>query len=216
MKIALIGATGYVGSSILIEALDRGHEVTAIVRHPEKISPHKNLTIKKGDVFNDKELIQIIIGHDAVISAFNPFQPSIATADGYQAQINGTESLIGTIKKAGVKRLLMVGGAGSLEVAPGALLVDTPEFPKEWKDMALAMGKVLSILKNETELSWTFLSPSALLQPGTRTGKFKLGKDQLISNENGESKISTQDYAVAMIDELENPKHANQRFTVGY
>lgn len=99
-------------------------------------------------MFNDKELIQIITGHDAVINAFNPFQQGIATADGYQAQINGTESLIGTIKKAGVKRLLMVGGAGSLEVAPGALLVDAPEFPTEWKDMALAMGIVLSILKN--------------------------------------------------------------------
>lgn len=216
MKIVLIGATGYVGSAILEEALNRGHEVTAIVRHPEKITPCKNLIAKKGDVFNDKELAQLIEGHEAVISAFNPFSSKETISDSYQKQITGTQLLINAVKKAGVKRVLMVGGAGSLEVAPGIQLVNTPEFPKEWKDMALAMSEVLTILKKEHQLPWTLLSPSALLKPGERSGKFRLGGDQLITDINGESKISTQDYAVAMIDELEIPKHTYKRFTVGY
>jgi putative NADH-flavin reductase len=214
MKIALIGATGYVGSEILAESLARGHDITAIVRHPEKLAPHKHLTVKKGDVFHP-ELSSLLFAHDVVISAFNAFG-GVSVEEGYQSQILGTYALIDAMKKAGIPRLLMVGGAGSLEVSPKLRLVDTPEFPKQWKEMALSMAEVLNILKQENELDWTFLSPSAMLEPGERTRKFRLGKNTLLRDSDGKSRISTQDYAVAMLDEVEKPVHSRQRFTVGY
>jgi putative NADH-flavin reductase len=213
MKIALIGATGFVGSAILKEALDRGHEVTAIVRHPEKLSPHPKLHAARGDVYNIEEVARLVGGHDAVISAFNPgwTNPEI-----YEQQIKGTKAIIAGVKKAGIKRLLFVGGAGSLEVKPGIQSVDLPEFPKEWKQGALATREALNLLRQEPELDWSFLSPSADLSPGQRTGKFRLGKDELLKDANGQSRISTQDYAMAMLDEVEKPAHVRQRFTVGY
>lgn len=216
MKIVLIGATGYVGAAILEELLSRGHQVTAIMRHPEKLLQRNYLQVKKADVFNTAELTRLIANHDAVISAFNGFNANLTLNAGYQAQLNGVRSIVAAVKNSGVNCLLMVGGAGSLEVAPGQLLLNTPEFPKEWKEMASAMTEVLALLKKESELDWTFLSPAAFLYPGVRTGKFRLGGDQPIRDEQGESKISTQDYAVAMVDELENPQHRQQRFTVGY
>ncbi len=213
MKIALIGATGFVGSAILKEALDRGHEVTAIVRHPEKLTTHPKLHAEKGDVYNENEVARLVAGHDAVISAFNPgwMNPDI-----YDLQVKGTKTIIAGVKKAGIKRLLFVGGAGSLEVKPGVQSVDLPEFPKDWKPGALATREALHLLRKETNLEWSFLSPSADLSPGERTGKFRLGKDQLLTDANGKSRISTQDYAVAMLDEVEQPKYILQRFTVGY
>jgi putative NADH-flavin reductase len=213
MKIALIGATGFVGSSILKEALDRGHEVTAIVRHPEKLTAHPKLHALKGDVYNENEVARLVTGQDAVISAFNPgwTNPEI-----YNFQIKGTKAIIAAVKKAGIKRLLLVGGAGSLEVKPGVQSVDLPEFPKEWKQGALATREALNLLRQEPELDWSFLSPSADLSSGQRTGRFRLGKDQLLKDANGQSRISTQDYAVAMLDEVEKPSHVRQRFTVGY
>lgn len=213
MKIALIGATGFVGSAILKEALDRGHEVTAIVRHPEQLSPHPKLHAARGDVYNIEEVARLVGGHDAVISAFNPgwTNPEI-----YEQQIKGTKAIIAGVKKAGIKRLLFVGGAGSLEVKPGIQSVDLPEFPKEWKQGALATREALNLLRQEPELDWSFLSPSADLSPGQRTGKFRLGKDELLKDANGQSRISTQDYAMAMLDEVEKPAHVRQRFTVGY
>lgn len=213
MKIALIGATGFVGSAILKEALDRGHEVTAIVRHPEKLQPNANLRAQKGDVYNVDEVACLVAGHDAVISAFNP---GWTNPDIYNQQIKGTKAIINGVRKAGVKRLLFVGGAGSLEVKPGVQSVDLPEFPKEWKQGALATRDALNLLRNETGLDWSFLSPSADLFPGQRTGKFRLGTDQLLLDANGKSRISTQDYAMAMLDEVERPAHIRQRFTVGY
>lgn len=215
MKIALIGATGYVGAFILKEALIRHHQVTAIVREPEKVSMDEKVIVKKGDVLNQDDLVKLFRDQDVVISSFNAFTPSLSNDVAYDLQIKGTKSLINAAKESGVNHLFMVGGAGSLEIA-GKRLVDTREFPAEWKEMALAMSDVLTILKNERILSWSFLSPAALLQPGKRTGKFKLGKNQLIVNEQGESKISTQDYAVAVLNEIENPAHIRQRFTVGY
>jgi putative NADH-flavin reductase len=213
MKIALIGANGFVGSAILKEALDRGHEVIAIVRHPEKLKPHPKLRPTQGDVYNDSEVARMVTGHDAVISAFNP---GWGNPDIYNLQVKGAQAIINGVKQAGIKRLLFVGGAGSLEVKPGVQAVDLPGFPAEYKQGALATREALNMLRKESGLDWSFLSPSADLSPGQRTGKFRLGADQMLSDANGESRISTQDYAVAMIDEVERPAHIRQRFTVGY
>jgi putative NADH-flavin reductase len=187
--------------------------VTGILRHPEKLEPHPNLEPQKCDVTNEKETAALIAGHDAVISAYSSGKDE---QDKYQKHISGSRSIINSVKKAGVKRLLVVGGAGSLEVAPGLQLIDTPEFPEEWKTGASATREVLYLLRDESELEWTFLSPSALIEPGKRTGKFRLGTDQLLTGHDGKSRISLEDYAAAMMDELESPKHIRQRFTVGY
>jgi uncharacterized protein len=213
MKIALIGATGFVGSAILKEALDRGHEVTAIVRHPEKLQSHPKLHPQKGDVYNADEVARLAAGYDAVISAFNP---GWTNPDIYNQQVKGTGAIIKGVKQAGLKRLLFVGGAGSLEVKPGVQSVDTQEFPKDWKQGSLATREALNLLRKEPGLDWSYLSPSADLSPGQRTGKFRLGKDQLLKDAKGESRISVEDYAMAMIDEVEKPQHIRQRFTVGY
>ena len=213
MKIALIGATGFVGSAILQEALQRGHEVTAIVRNPEKVTPHPKLRPNKADVQKEDEVTRSVAGHDAVISAFNP---GWSNPDIYNQQVKGTRAIIDGVKKAGVKRLLFVGGAGSLEVKPGVQSVDLPEFPAEYKQGALATREALNLLRREPTLDWSFLSPSADLFPGQRTGKFRLGTDQLLADAQGKSRISVEDYAMAMIDEVEKPKHIRRRFTVGY
>jgi len=213
MKIALIGATGFIGSAILQEALDRGHQVTAIVRHTERLPQHPSLVAQKGDITIEMETTALVVGHDAVISAYSPGRD---VPDIYQQHISGYRMIINGVKKAGVKRLLVVGGAGSLEVAPGIQLVDTPEFPEQWKPGSLATRQVLYLLRDEAELEWTFPSPSATIAPGERTGQFRLGTDQLLTDANNQSRISVEDYAAAMLDELENPKHIRQRFTVGY
>ena len=213
MKIALIGATGFIGSVVLQEALNRGHQVTAIVRHPENLPQHPNLVAQRGDVRKETETTTLVAGHDAVISAYSPGRD---VQDIYQQHISAYRAIIDGVKAAGVKRLLVVGGAGSLEVAPGVQLVDTPEFPAAWKPGSLSTREVLYLLRDEPELEWTFLSPSAMIAPGERTGEFRLGTDQLLIDTNGESRISLEDYAAAMVDELENPKHVRQRFTVGY
>jgi putative NADH-flavin reductase len=213
MKIALIGATGFIGSAILQEALNRGHQVTAIVRHPDKLPQHPHLVPRKGDVTEQAQVPELVIDHEAVISAYSPGR---GVPDIYQQHISGYRNIIEGVKNAGVKRLLVVGGAGSLEVSPGVQLVDTPEFPEQWKPGSLATREVLYLLQDETELDWTFLSPSDKISPGERTGQFRLGKDQILRDAKGESHISVEDYAVAMVDELENPKHIHQRFTVGY
>jgi len=213
MKIALIGATGFVGAAILQEALNRGHEVTAIARNPEKLDAHPKLHVQKGDVYSEDEVARCVTGHDAVISAFNP---GWSNPDIYDQQVKGTRAIIHGVKKAGIKRLLFVGGAGSLEVKPGVQSVDLPGFPAEYKQGALATRETLTMLRQETGLEWSYLSPSADLSPGQRTGKFRLGTDQLLKDANGESRISVQDYAMAMIDEVEKPNHIRRRFTVGY
>ena len=203
MSIALVGATGHIGSRLLAELSSRGHAVTAIVRNPEKVPALPGVTAVKGDVFDQDGLATLLAGHDAVISAVH-FSASDPVA------------LIDAVKQAGVKRYLVVGGAGSLEVAPGVKLVDTPDFPAIYLDEARKGGAFLDLLKQEPALDWTFLSPSALIQPGERTGKFRLGLDQLLVDANGKSTISTEDFAVALIDELEKPSHSRKRFTVGY
>jgi uncharacterized protein len=202
MKVALVGASGQGGSRLLAELTRRGHQVTAIARRPETIAVGPGVTVKKGDVFDKAGLVQLLWGHDAVVSAvhFTASDPKL---------------LIEAVKEAGVKRYFVVGGAGSLEVAPGVKLVDTPQFPAAHKAEATKGGEFLDLLRKEKALEWTFLSPSAMIGPGERTGKFRLGKDKLLTNDKGSS-ISWEDYAIAAVDELEKPAHVRQRFTVGY
>jgi len=201
-RIALIGASGRAGSRILKELSDRGHTVTAIARNPEKIASLPKATAKKGDVWNKDGLVELLHGHDAAVSAVH-FSASDA------------KILIEAVRASGVKRYLVVGGAGSLEVAPGKRLVDQPDFPAAYKAEALKGAEFLDLLKGEKELDWTFLSPSALFVEGERTGKFRLGKDSLLTNDKGSS-ISFADYAIALVDEIEKPAHSRRRFTVGY
>ncbi len=203
MKIALIGATGFIGSRLLAELTSRGHQVTAIVRNPEKVPQGAGVAAKKGDVYDKDGLAALLAGHDAVISSvhYTASDPAV---------------LLAAVKQSGVKRYLVVGGAGSLEVAPGVKLFDTKEFPAIYLDEARKGGAFLDLLKGESGLDWTFLSPSALIEPGERTGTFRLGKDQLLVDGNGQSRVSAEDYAIALVDELEKPAHSRQRFTVGY
>jgi putative NADH-flavin reductase len=213
MRIAIIGASGQIGAFIRDEALARGHQVTAIVRHPEKITvQNPNLTIVKADILKNKA-DELVKGHEAVISAYNP---GWSNPDIYNEQIEGYKAIISGVKKSGIKRLLVVGGAGTLEVSPGVQLLDKASFPENIKGGVLATREVLYMLRKENELEWTFLSPPASIAAGERTGHYQVGKDQLLKDKQGESKISTQDYAVAMLDELENPQHIRERFTVAY
>jgi putative NADH-flavin reductase len=213
MKIALIGASGFVGGVILEEALNRGHAVTALSRHPEKLPLKPRLKAVACDIMHDSDLAKAVAGHDIVISAYNPGWENPEILD---LTIKGTRIIIDAAKKAAVKRLLVVGGAGSLEVKPGVQLVDTPEFPAKFKDGALGAREALNILKKETALNWTFVSPSVNLQPGARTAKFRIGTDSVLKDENGESNISTQDLAVAILNECEKPRFIRKRFTAGY
>lgn len=201
MKIALIGATGRAGSRIQAELVSRNHQVTAISRNPVAASSPL-VTAKKGDVYDQTGLAALLKGHDAVVSSV------LFTA-------SDPHSLIAAVRASGVPRYLVVGGAGSLEVAPGVRLIDTPQFPKEYFAEASAGCTFLDLLRSEKELDWTFISPSLMFDFGERTGKFRLGKDQLLSNEQGSS-ISFEDFAVGLVDELEKPAHSRQRFTLGY
>lgn len=214
-KIILIGASGFVGSAILNEALNRGIKVTAVVRNPEKIKiSNANLTVMKADVSGGDELAEISRGSHAVISAYNP---GWANPNIYEETLKIYPAIVDKVKKAGVKRLLIVGGAGTLFVAPGVRLVDSGAIPAEIIGAVRSFGEFyLEILSKEEDIDWVFFSPAGLLEPGERTGNYRLGKDDLIVNDQGESKISVQDYAKAMIDELENPAHHMERFTIGY
>ncbi|GAB2779375.1 NAD(P)-dependent oxidoreductase [Halomonas shantousis] len=201
-NVALIGASGNAGSRILAELSDRGHRVTAIARYPDRIAALPGVTPRQGDANDRQTLGALLKGHDAVISAL-PFTAS------------DVRTLVGAVRDAGVTRYLVVGGAGSLEVAPGEKVIDQPDFPEAYKPEARAGGEFLDFLRGVEDLDWTFLSPSAEFVPGERTGQFRLGQDQLLIHDEGSS-ISFEDYAIAMVDELETPRHVRQRFTVGY
>lgn len=203
MKVAVIGISGHVGSRLARELLARGHEVSGIARHPGNEPTQAGLSIREGDATVPSELAPLIEKHDVVMSA-SRFQTS------------DPQSLISAVKTARVKRLMVVGGAASLLVAPGKRLIDTPGFPDAYKAEAQAGIRFLDELRNEKEVEWTFLSPSAEFMPGERTGKFRLGTDQLLTDSNGRSWVSIEDYAIAMVDEMEHPKHLWERFTVGY
>jgi putative NADH-flavin reductase len=203
MRIAIIGATGNAGSRIVTELVSRGHQVTGIARHPEKQQSGAGLDLVRGDVKDEAGMAKLLAGHDAVVHTVRFLDTDV-------------KSTVGATKKAGVKRLLVVGGAGSLEVSPGTALIDTPAFPAVAMAEASAGREFLNALKPERDLDWTYLSPSIFFSPGERTGKFRLGKDQLLTAADGKSSISMEDYAIALADEIERPQHSRQRFTVGY
>jgi putative NADH-flavin reductase len=203
MKIAVVGASGNAGSRIVAELARRGHNVTAIARHPERIATLPGVTAKRGDVLDQGSLAQLLAGHDAAISSVH-----FLASDPVK--------LIGAARDSKVGRYLVVGGAGSLEVAPGVRLVTTPGFPAAYKAEAEKGAAFLDLLRQEKELNWTFLSPSALFAAGERTGKFRLGSDRLLTAADGKSWISYEDFAVALADEIERPAHIRMRFTVGY
>ncbi|KRW62884.1 NAD(P)-dependent oxidoreductase [Pseudomonas sp. TTU2014-080ASC] len=213
MKIALIGATGFVGAAVLQEALNRGHQVTGLVRNTEKLPEHPALTAQASDVFDTAKLAQQLNGHDAVVHAFNP---GWGREDIREKFIDGTRSIIDATKQAQLQRLLIVGGAGSLYVAPGIQLLDTPDFPAQYREGAEGARQALNIIQAETSLAWSFISPPALLTPGERTGKFRLGENELLMNGDQPASITVADLAVAIVDELERPHHLRRRFTAGY
>ena len=214
-KIVIIGATGYVGSAILKEALGRGHQVKAIVRDPSKLTLiHPHLKVVGGSVTDTDFLSRELAKSEAVISAFNPgwSNPNI-----YEETLEGYGSILCAVRNSGVHRFLMVGGAGSLLVAPGRQLMDEPDVPKKLLPGIRGMAKVYTdLLLPEKSVDWVFLSPAANMAPGERTGKLRQRKDELIVDESGDSNISVEDFAVAMIDELEQEKHHQERFTLGY
>ncbi|WP_280152625.1 NAD(P)-dependent oxidoreductase [Piscinibacter sp. XHJ-5] len=212
MKIALIGATGFVGSKVLGEALQRRHQVTALARTPGKLAARPGLEVLEADAGDVDQVAHAIEGHDAVVSAYN----ARGTPDFRARYLAGLRALLDGAKRAGVKRVLWVGGAGSLYVAPGVQLVDTPQFPAEYKTEAQIARDALDLIREEQALDWTFVSPAPLLQPGPRTGRFRLGGDEVLMDGAQPGRISVDDLAVAIVDELEKPRHVRQRFTLAY
>lgn len=212
MKVAIIGASGFIGSALRAESLARGHAVTALVTRPDRLAPEPRLTALKADVPDADALAGQLRGHDAVLSAFSGH----AQADVRDYYRQGIRSIVRAVQAAGVPRLLVVGGAGSLETEPGRLLIDSPDFPAQWKASAEGARHALELLRGLEDLDWTMLSPAASIAPGRRTGTFRLGRDRLLTDAAGNSAISLEDYAVAMLDELERPAHRRQRFTVAY
>ena len=203
MNIALIGATGNIGTEIAQEALRRGHELTAIVRNVDKVPAQGGTTAQKGDLNDPDTLVPVLRGHDVVATSvhFSDVAP---------------HTLVRIVKEAGVPRLVVVGGAGSLLLPDGTRVVDAPDFPAAWMPEALGGAAFLEALRRTEDLDWTFLSPPAMIAPGERTGRFRLGDDDLLVGEDGQSRISQADYAIAFVDELERPAHSGRRFTVGY
>lgn len=214
-NVLFIGATGFVGSAILNELVSRGHKVTAVVRNAGKLSGKEGVEAVQADVADVEAIAQLAAGKDAVISAYNPgwANPDIARliTENYPKILEAT-------RRSGVKRLLIVGGAGTLFCAPGLRVVDSGAIPEEIMGGVRPLGDFyLNTLLNEQDVDWTFFSPAGTFdERGERTGKFRLGKDDLVVDESGRSHISVQDYAVAMVDELEKAEHMKERFTIGY
>jgi putative NADH-flavin reductase len=204
MKIALIGASGFIGARLAAELSSRGHSVTAIARNPEKVAKLPGVAAVAGDIHKAEALAAQLKGHEAVVSAVHFLATDL-------------EALVGGVRQSGVKRWVVVGGAGSLEIAPGQRLVDAPDFPAAYKAEAQKGADFLDLLNSKAgDLDWSFFSPAALIQPGERSGKFRLGTDRLLTDAKGESRISAEDYAVALVDELEKPAHIRRRFTIAY
>jgi len=202
MNVTVLGASGRAGSEITKELAARGHTVTAIARNPDAIPTAGGVTPVAGDASDAAALAALIEGSDAVISALHHDIPAA--------------TLLSALKTAGVPRLLVTGGASSLEVAPGVKLIDTPEFPEQWKVPARRGIVFLDDLRGETDIDWTYFSPAAVIEETPRLGTFRTGTDQLIVDDRGESHIGFSDYAIAMVDELEQPKHSRARFTAAY
>lgn len=215
MKVAIIGATGFVGAALVTEFANRNHDVSAISRNPKEETTG-NVTNVKADVLNADAFAEVLKGHDVVVNAFNPgwTNPNI-----YDDFIAGSKAIQEAVKKAGVKRFITIGGAGSLFVAPGVQAVDGPDFPAEIKAGATAARDYLNIIKEEKELDWAFFSPAFEMHQGTktgRTGKYRLGLEEPVFNDENRSILSVEDLAVVLADEAEDPKHHQVRFTAGY
>jgi len=207
MNAVLYGATGNSGSRILQELISRGHQVTAVARDTSKLPP--TVTAKQDDLSNVDTIASIIQGADAVISAYAP------PKDNTDALLGVTERQIAAVKKAGNVRLIVVGGAASLEVAPGVTLLASGHLPAQWVAIAASHEKALRMCE-ASDINWTYFSPAAFFEPGERTGKFRIGTNSLILDSKGDSRISMEDYAIALVDELEKPAHERGRFTIGY
>lgn len=211
LKIALFGATGMIGSRIAAEAARRGHQVTALARNPARVPTDvANLKTTQADLLDAASVGAAVRGHDVVASAYAPPQDDLAALD------RATHALVEGVRAAGLKRLVVVGGAGSLDVAPGKQLVDTEGFPDAYKPIALAHRKVLGYYRAVTDLDWTFFAPAAIIAPGERTGKFRTGTNTLLTDAEGNSRISAEDYAIAFVDELEQGHFIRQIATVAY
>lgn len=217
MKVALIGGSGFVGSALLEELLQRGHTVVALARHPEKLPARPQLTVVQADVMDAQAVQQAVAGVDAVLSAYNAgwTNPRL-----YEDFIQGSGAIVQGVQAAGVKRYLVVGGAGSLYSAPGVQLVDAPDFPAAYRPGALAARDALKALEASHSLDWSFLSPPVAFHAGgptERTGQYRTGKDQPLMQTDGQpGTISSADLAVALVDALEQHSHVRERFTVAY
>ena len=215
-KIAVIGATGFVGTQVVKELANRGYFVNALARNTSKIEESENVKAIAVDVYNTSELAEILKGNDAVISTFNPgwTNPNI-----FEDFLKGAESIEKAVEESGVKRFITVGGAGSLYIAEGLQLIDTPEFPAEIKPGAEAARQYLEMIKKNENLDWTFFSPAIEMHQGTagvRKGTYRTALENPVFDENGRSVLSVEDVAVALVDELENGKFVKQRFTAAY
>lgn len=209
MKVVLFGATGKSGSRLLQELVSRGHQVTAAARDVSKVPAKAGVTVAQDDLTDPRHTADVVRGADAVISAYAP------PADDTDALVGVTLRQVDAVRAAGVDRLLVVGGAGGLEVAPGVSLIASGHLPAPWLPIANSHVKALDVLRN-SDVDWTYVAPAAYFEPGTRTGKFRVGSDELITAANGESRISMEDYAIAMVDELETGANHRKRISVGY
>ena len=209
MNVVVYGATGNSGSEIVKELLKRGHKVTGIARNVEKLKGLPEVVAKTDDLSNADTVASIIKGADVVVSAYQP------PADNTDKLIDVTKLQIEAVKKAGGARLIVVGGAGQLEVAPGVTLIKSGYLPAEYLPIAISHEKAAEVLK-EADINWTYIAPAAYFVPGDRTGKYRTGTNNLVSDEKGESKISFADYAIALVDEIEKPKNERALFSVGY
>lgn len=212
LNIALIGASGRVGRKVLEEALSRGHRVTAVVRDPAKLAPRPGLSVIRGDAAAPDALAAALAGHDAVVSAVSPAVDDPAV---HEKMLSTYRGVLAATKAARAKRLVVVGGAGTLDVGPGAQLVDSPHFPPQWRAAASGIRDVhAQLLKPETALDWVFFAPSPFLDEGPRTGRYVLGGETVLPGKDGApARISDADYAAALVDELEKPRHSRTRFT---
>ena len=208
MNVVLYGATGMIGARILNELVSRGHRVIAVVRDPSKVPAHPNVAAVAGDILDPEDVAAKVKGANAVVSAYSPGSEA-------EKMVTATRSLIAGLHKASVWRLIVVGGAGSLLVGHGVDLIDSGHLPEQWMAIAIAHRDALNLLRG-SDLAWTYFSPAAFIEPGERTGKFRLGGDSLLTDEQGTSRISAEDYAIALVDELEDAKHIRERFTIAY
>jgi putative NADH-flavin reductase len=216
MKVVLLAATGQAGRTILSELISRGHQVTAVARNPDKLPESINRV--RDDLSSTDRIVEIIAGADTVVSAFGPPKddPRFFSDVHYTDQLASvTERVIAAVRKAGVPRLIMVGGCGSLEFSPGVTVLKSGHWPEKLVPIATSHMKAFAALR-ASDINWTYFSPPMLIEPGVRTGKFRLGGDSLITDEQGKSWVSFEDYAVALVDELEKPAHERSRFTIGY